>query len=166
MQIIKLLIPILISLATGFATFAHAASNVTKSNTTTGAQTYNAQKLQTIRQMYEQDIRNEGMDNPVVLQQYANTALQNAMQLEQTYFETAQMSCHVGYDVLWNSQDPDYQQDKQFAITDKGLVKVSLAQGGDVYYDLICDNKNCQVADVILTDQGKSLREHLLKACR
>lgn len=76
------------------------------------------------------------------------------------------MSCHVGYDVLWNSQDPDYQQDKQFAITDKGLVKVSLAQGDDVYYDLTCDNKNCQVADVILTDQGKSLREHLLKACR
>ncbi|MGP5793275.1 hypothetical protein ACTXP0_09585 [Psychrobacter celer] len=75
MQIIKPLILILISLATGFATFAHAASNVTKSNTTTGAQTYNAQKLQTIRQMYEQDIRNEGMDNPVVLQQYANTAL-------------------------------------------------------------------------------------------
>ena len=92
------------------------------------------------------------------------------MQLEQDYFAREQMSCHIGYDVLWSSQDPDYEQDKQFSVTTQGLVQVSLTQGNAVYYELSCksiDNEvACQVTDVILDEDGKSLREHLLKNCR
>lgn len=130
-------------------------------------QTHNKAKIATITQMYEQDVKNEGMDNPVVLQQFANAELQAAMQLEQDYFDKEQMSCHIGYDVLWNSQDPDYSQDKQFSITEQGLVQVSLQHGGNVYYDLTCnDSADCQVADVIMDDDGASLRKHLLETCR
>lgn len=128
------------------------------------SQTYAVMKIATIAKMYEQDVSNQGMDYPVVLQQYGSLELQAAMQLEQDYFAKEQMSCHIGYDVLWNSQDPDYEQDKQFAVTEQGLVKVSLAQGGDVYYKLACDNSNCQVADVILDDDS-SLKEYLIEAC-
>jgi len=134
------------------------------------AQTLTAMKIATITKMYQQDVDNEGMDNPTVWQQYANQNLQSAIELEQDYFDQTQMSCHVGYDVLWNSQDPDYKQDKQFSVTDKGLVQVSLAQGSDIFYKLSCDvddkNPDCQVADVILDETGRSLREHLLETCR
>ncbi|WP_296209835.1 hypothetical protein [Psychrobacter sp. UBA3480] len=125
-------------------------------------------KIATITKMYQQDIDDQGMSNPVVLQQYADADLQAAMQLEQAYFDKTQTSCNIDYDVLWNSQDPDYTQDKKFSITDQGLVQVSLAQGSDIYYELSCDDndKTCQVADVVLDQDGKTLRQHLLETCR
>lgn len=149
-----------------FGLFAMTAS----ANLTEPLQAALALKIDTIAKMYQQDISNQGQDYPVVLQQYGSSTLQAAMQLEQDYFDREQMSCHVGYDVLWNSQDPDYAQDKQFSVTTRGLVQVSLARGGDIYYELSCDsadtNATCQVADVILDEDGTSLREHLLKNCR
>ena len=155
----------LILLAMGVIIISNATADVTQS-----PQTHADMKIATIAKMYEQDISNQGMDNPVVLQQYANLDLQAAMKLEQDYFDREQMSCHVGYDVLWNSQDPDYEQEKQFSITDKGLVKVSLAQGSNVHYDLVCDgmddSMNCQVADVIMDKDEGSLKEYLLQTCR
>ena len=125
-------------------------------------------KIATITKMYQQDIDDQGMSHPVVLQQYADADLQAAMQLEQAYFDKTQTSCNIDYDVLWSSQDPDYTQDKKFSITAQGLVQVSLAQGSDVYYELSCDDndKNCQVADVVLDQNDKTLRKHLLETCR
>ena len=139
-------------------------------NSTEPLQTAFAMKIDTIGKMYQQDVNNQGQDYPVVLQQYASPELQAAMQLEQAYFDRDQISCHIGYDVLWNSQDPDYEQDKQFSVTTQGLVQVSLAQGDEVYYELSCDGDNnkaaCQVTDVILDEDGTSLREYLQKSCR
>lgn len=142
------------------------ATNSAIADIAESTQTYAAIKIATISNMYQQDVSNQGMDNPVVLQQYADPDLQAAMQIEQDYFDREQISCHVDYDVLWDSQDPDYTQDKQFSMTDQGLVQVSLAHGSNVYYELSCngtdDDANCRVADVILDEDGKSLRKHLL----
>ena len=127
-------------------------------------------KIATITKMYQQDIDDQGMSNPAVLQQYANADLQAAMQLAQNYFDKNQMSCNLDYDVLWDSQDPDYTQDKNFSMTEQGLVQVSLAQGSDIYYDLSCrsddERSDCQIADVILDQDGRTLRKHLLETCR
>ena len=146
------------------------ATNSAIADIAESTQTYAAIKIATISNMYQQDVSNQGMDNPVVLQQYADPDLQAAMQIEQDYFDREQISCHVDYDVLWDSQDPDYAQDKQFSMTDQGLVQVSLTHGSNVYYELSCngtgDNANCRVADVILDEDGKSLRKHLLETCR
>ncbi|MGP5132829.1 hypothetical protein ACTXKV_01170 [Psychrobacter cibarius] len=146
------------------------ATNSAIADIAESTQTYAAIKRATISNMYQQDVSNQGMDNPVVLQQYADPDLQAAMQIEQDYFDREQISCHVDYDVLWDSQDPDYAQDKQFSMTDQGLVQVSLAHGSNVYYELSCngtnDDANCRVADVILDEDGKSLRKHLLETCR
>lgn len=146
------------------------ATNSAIADIAESTQTYAAIKIATISNMYQQDVSNQGMDNPVVLQQYADPDLQAAMQIEQDYFDKEQISCHVDYDVLWDSQDPDYAQDKQFSMTDQGLVQVSLAHGSNVYYELSCngtdDDANCRVADVILDEDGKSLRKHLLETCR
>nr|WP_317199432.1 hypothetical protein [uncultured Psychrobacter sp.] len=129
-----------------------------------------ALKVDTIAKMYEQDAYNQGQEYPSTLQQYANPELQAAMQLEQEYFVKEQVSCHIGYDVLWSSQDPDYAQDKTFSMTTTGLVQVNLVQVDDVsnqvYYELVCDESVCQIADVILDSEGTSLREHLIKSCR
>ena len=146
------------------------ATNSAIADTAESAQTYAATKITTISEMYQRDVSNQGMDNPTVLQQYADPDLQAAMQIEQDYFDREQISCHVDYDVLWDSQDPDYTQDKQFSMTDQGLVQVSLAHGSNVYYELSCngtdDDADCRVADVILDEDGKSLRKHLLETCR
>ncbi len=146
------------------------ATNSAIADIAESTQTYAAIKIATISNMYQQDVSNQGMDTPVVLQQYADPDLQAAMQIEQDYFDREQISCHVDYDVLWDSQDPDYTQDKQFSMTDQGLVQVSLAHGSNVYYELSCngtdDDANCRVADVILDEDGKSLRKHLLETCR
>lgn len=147
-------------------TMGLVATSPVVADVTKPAQAIDAMKIATVTKMYQQDISNEGMDNPVVLQQYANQDLQSAMQLEQDYFDKHQMSCNVGYDVLWDAQDPDYSQDKKFSINDKGLVQVSLAQGSDIYYDLACEGDDCQVADVILNEDGKSLRQHFIETCR
>lgn len=154
----------IIMLIMGFSAMTASA------NLTEPLQKVFAMKVNTIAKMYQQDVNDKGQDYPVVLQQYGSQELQAAMQLEQDYFDKEQVSCHIGYDVLWSSQDPDYAQDKQFSVTTKGLVQVSLAQGDDVYYELSCDSIDneaaCQVADVILDEDGTSLREHLLKNCR
>lgn len=143
---------------------AIADSATTKSETPVLDRT--AQKITTITKMYQQDIDNEGEDSPVVLQQYASKDLQAAMQLEQDYFDKTQISCHIGYDVLWDSQDPDYAQDKEFSVTKQGLVQVNLAQGSTVDYDLACNDKECLVHDVIVDNKGTSLKAYLKEACQ
>ncbi|MGE6440024.1 hypothetical protein ACQKC9_00495 [Psychrobacter sp. NPDC078409] len=153
-------------LTIGLMTVGNAIADVSKVD-----QKQNAMadiKIATITKMYQQDIDDQGMSHPVVLQQYADADLQAAMQLEQEYFDKTQTSCNIDYDVLWNSQDPDYTQDKKFSITDQGLVQVSLAQGSDIYYELSCDDKDktCQVADVVLDQDGKTLQNHLFETCR
>ena len=152
-------------LTTGLMTIGNATADMTNISPKQAAM-----KIATITKMYQQDIRDEGMSNPAVLQQYANEDLQAAMQLEQDYFDKHQMSCNIDYDVLWDSQDPDYTQDKKISMTDKGLVQVSLAQGSDIYYKLTCDsadkNGECQIADVTLNEDGGTLSQHLLEACR
>lgn len=151
-------------------TMGLSATSLATADMTEPSQTYAAMKVATIEKMYQQDVSNQGMDYPVVLEQYGNQELQTAMKLERDYFDREEMSCHIGYDVLWDSQDPYYEQEKQFSMTHKGLVQVSLAQGSNVYYDLSCDgiddSVDCKVADVILDEDGTSLKEYLLKTCR
>ena len=156
-------------LTLGLTTNVAMADNVaTKQALSVAAQQADkkAQKIATIQKMYQQDIDNEGQDYPVVLQQYASRDLQAAMKLEQAYFDKEQMPCNVGYDVLWDSQDPDYTQDKKFSITKQGLVRVNLAQGSTVDYELACDDKECLVHDVIVDKNGTSLKKYLNEACQ
>lgn len=146
-------------------TMGLAATNNGTADMVEPAQKYSAMKVATIREMYHQDASNQGQDYPVTLEQYGSRELQAAMQLEKDYFKREQMSCHIGYDVLWDSQDSDYEQDTQFSMTEQGLVKVSLEYGSEVYYKLSCNYFNCQVTDVILDNEGNSLQEYLLEAC-
>lgn len=121
-------------------------------------------KLATITQMYKQDISNEGLGEPILMQ-YGSPELQAALKLEQQYFDKYEMVCGTGHDVLWESQDPNYEQDKQISVHSDGLVDVRLAQGKTVRYKMACDATTCMVADVIMAD-NKSLKDFLNKSCR
>lgn len=134
-------------------TMAHAATS-----------TDSAKKLATITKMYQQDISNEGLGKPVLMQ-YGNSELQAALKLEQQYFDKNEMICGTGHDVLWESQDPNYEQDKKISVHSDGLVNVTLAQGETVRYKMACDATKCMVADVIMAD-NKSLKDFLNKSCR
>lgn len=85
-------------LTIGLMTVGNATADVTKVDQKQA--TMAVMKVATITKMYQQDIDDQGMSNPVVLQQYADADLQAVMQID--------------YDVLWDSQDPDYTQDKSF----------------------------------------------------
>ena len=150
-------------------TIGLAATSMATADMAESSQTDKRIKMAIIAKIYQQDVDNQGDDYPVVLQQYGSQDLQAAMQLEQDYFDREQMSCNVDYDVLWSSQDPDYAQDKQFSMTEQGLVQVSLAQGSQVYYQVSCDGTDsktaCQIADVILED-NTSLKDYLNENCR
>ena len=125
-----------------------------------------AKKIAVIKKMYQQDVDNQEQEHPAVLQQYASKDLKAAMQLEQDYFDKTQMSCHIGHDVLWDSQDPDYTQDKKFSVTKQGLVQVDLAQGSTVDYEVTCDDNACLVNDVIVDNNDTSLKAYLKKECQ
>ncbi len=126
-------------------------------------------KIATISQMYQQDAESEGFGDIPILVEYGTPELQSAFALEQDYYEREQMSCNVGHDVLWDSQDPDYLQKREITMADNGLVKVSLAQGDDIYYELVCDNTNnkssCEVNDVMFANKI-SLKDYLFENCR
>ncbi|ALF58910.1 hypothetical protein [Psychrobacter urativorans] len=155
----------IVLLVLGLTTRVAIADNVATKQAVSVADSQ-TQKIATIKKMYQQDIDNEGQDYPVVLQQYASKDLQAAMQREQDYFKREQTSCNIGYDVLWDSQDPDYEQEKQFSVTEQGLVQVSLAQGSIVNYELACDDKECLVHDMIVDKNGTSLKKYLNEACQ
>lgn len=143
-----------------------AIADGTATNSKASEPDKDAQKVATIKKMYQQDVDNQGQDYPVVLQQYASKDLQSAMQLEQAYLDKEQLSCHIGYDVLWDSQDPDYTQDKKFSVTNQGLVQVNLSQGSTIDYELACDDKECRVHDVIVDKDRTSLKNYLNNECR
>lgn len=124
----------------------------------------NTAKVATIAKMYAQDIDNEGMGEPM-LAQYGDAQLRAALKLERDYFDKEQMICGTGHNILWDSQDPDYEQDKNISMTKNGLVTVSLAQGRDIQYQLTCNSSDCQISDVITSD-NKSLKDFLNKSCR
>ena len=124
---------------------------------------WNNIKIATITEMYAENASDQYAQMPT-LRKYADQDLQKAMRLEEDYFDKHEMICGTGHDVMWDSQDPDYAQDKQISINTEGLVQVNLAQGSEVYYKLTCDDDNCQVADVIMTD-NESLKDFLNSNC-
>ncbi|WP_227671421.1 hypothetical protein [Psychrobacter sp. 72-O-c] len=58
------------------------ATSTATANIAEPLQPNSAMKLATITKMYQQDVINQGMDDPVVLQQYGSQELQATMQLE------------------------------------------------------------------------------------
>lgn len=120
-----------------------------------------AAKLTAIKSLYQQDINDQGSQSSVLIK-FAAPDLKGALQREQDYFDKNQQICGVDYDVIWDSQDPEFVMPKISADNDR--IKATLGHGTDIYYQLDCQGDSCQITDVTLTGGG-SLKSTLNSSC-
>jgi hypothetical protein len=126
---------------------------------------YAAQDIQieTVKKMYQAGKKSEnGME---VIEKYADAGLKQAFKVQEKFGEI----CGYEADVMWQSQDPEYNRALTFTKIANNQVKVNLAKGkwhpaSSVTYKLSCNGNTCKVADVI--DTSGSLKQNILKECR
>lgn len=116
--------------------------------------------IQTVKEMYNLGKKSEeGMQ---VVELYSDTSLKQAFNLHARNGEV----CGFGQDVMWQSQDPQYNIPLQFSKVGQNKVKVSLGKGNKqraVTYILKCNGNDCKVSDVI--DSSGSLKKNILAEC-
>ncbi len=126
---------------------------------------YAAQDIQieTVKKMYQAGKKSEqGME---MIEKYADAGLKQAFKVQEKFGEM----CGFEHDVMWQSQDPEYNRALTFTKLANNQVKVNLAKGkwhsaSSVTYTLSCNGNTCKVADV--RDTSGSLKQNILKECR
>ena len=119
--------------------------------------------LQTVKQMYDLAKRYEkGME---VVSLFADESLTQAFN-RQSFDEGI---CGYDYDLLWQSQDPEYQRKINFTAVGFNQVRVDLGKGewhkaSSVGYKMNCQNGTCKVNDVI--DEFGSLKARIYAQCK
>ena len=103
----------------------------------------------------------EGMQ---VIELHSDASLKKAFNLHARNGEV----CGFGQDVMWQSQDPEFNVPLQFSKVGQNKVKVSLGKGkwnkqSSVTYILKCNGNDCKVSDVI--DSSGSLKKNILAEC-
>lgn len=119
--------------------------------------------IQTVKDIYNLSKRSQ--NSMQVLEFYSDTSLKDAFDLHTQNGEV----CGFDHDVLWESQDPEYNRSLKFMKLGKNQVKVSLGKGkwdraGTVILTLKCDGNDCKVSDV--RDSSGSLKNNILRECR
>lgn len=103
----------------------------------------------------------EGMQ---VIELHSDASLKKAFNLHARNGEV----CGFWQDVMWQSQDPEFNVPLQFSKVGQNKVKVSLGKGkwnkqSSVTYILKCNGNDCKVSDVI--DSSGSLKKNILAEC-
>ena len=119
-------------------------------------------KLTTIQEMYAISSAQE-LGSEVLLERYSSEALKQALALERKVAETG-MICGSGGDVMWQSQDTDFQEAVTFAIDAEDRVVVQLSDRDTLSYVLTCEQDTCLIEDIY--DFGGSVKEMLLTDCQ
>lgn len=118
--------------------------------------------IQTVKEMYKLGKKSEeGMQ---VIELHSDASLKKAFNLHARNGEV----CGFGQDVMWQSQDPEFNVPLQFSKVGQNKVKVSLGKGkwnkqSSVTYILKCNGNDCKVSDVI--DSSGSLKKNILAEC-
>lgn len=119
-------------------------------------------QVETIKALYQQaKAQQQGME---ILEKYADSSLAQAFKVKAQNGEV----CGTDHDVVWQSQDPEYDRKLTFTKLGNNRVKVNLAKGqwhepGSVVYQLKCKGNHCQVSDVI--EGRNSLKQDILDEC-
>lgn len=119
--------------------------------------------IQTVKDMY--NLGKKSQDGMQVIELYSDSSLKHAFNLHARNGEV----CGFGQDVMWQSQDPEYNKSLKFTKLGQNQVKVSLSKGkwdkaGTVVYTLKCNGNDCKVSDV--RDSDGSLKNNILRECR
>lgn len=130
-------------------------------NSQTWAKDVNQAKIKTIKAMYQQDIK--AQNGIATLTQFSGGGLQKALKKQQKFGERSGELCGFDYDILWQSQDPDYGINIQYATAPNGHIKVNLGHEGSVAYVLACEGQSCKITDVI---SGGSVVKMINQACK
>ena len=119
-------------------------------------------QVETIKALYQQaKAQQQGME---ILEKYADNSLAQAFKVKAQNGEV----CGTDHDVVWQSQDPEYDRKLTFTKLGNNRVKVNLAKGqwhepSSVVYQLKCKGNHCQVSDVI--EGRNSLKQDILDEC-
>ena len=70
--------------------------------------------------------------------------------------------CGLDYDVLWQSQDPNYKVKLNYSLTPNGQVKVKIGKES-VNYTVACTGNSCKITDVF---SDGSVTKMINKECR
>jgi hypothetical protein len=120
-------------------------------------------QVQTIQHMYEQGRQQQkGMD--LIIKQ-SELSLKKAFKLH----DQSDDVCGYDQDIMWQSQDPNFNRPFQITALGQNRVKVHFAKTAsdasqEVIYTLKCTNRICQISDV--HDQFGSLKENITQECR
>lgn len=110
--------------------------------------------------MYRDSIRS----NAHVLAKFSSKELRKILRQQDTFSQKRGMVCASDYDMLWQSQDPDYQEKLSYVIDSQGRVQVHIGARAKVTYPLVCHSGRCKIDDVI--DHQGSIRQRISKECR
>lgn len=119
--------------------------------------------VQTVKEMYDLGKRYEkGME---IIHLFADESLTQAFNHEAEYTDGI---CAYDHDLLWQSQDPEYNRKLTFTHLGNNSVKVNLGKGqwhqpSTVNFKMACKNGVCKVNDVI--EDGTSLKANIYKNC-
>lgn len=120
-------------------------------------------QVETIKALYQQaKAKQQGME---MLAKYADSSLAQAFKVKARQDDV----CGTDHDVVWQSQDPEYDRKLTFTKLGNNRVKVNLAKGqchepSSVVYQQKCKGNHCQVSDVI--ERKDSLKQDILDKCR
>ena len=109
------------------------------------ADTSNALKLNTVKAMYQHDAKVRAGNE--TLKRFAGPALKQALVRQDQYQIRMGEICGLDYDVLWQSQDPNYKAKLNYSLTPNGQVKVKIGKES-VSYAVACSGNSCKITDV------------------
>ena len=101
-----------------------------------------------------------------LIELYQDESLQKAFRFMQNY--EGEM-CGYDYDMMWQSNDPNFNRKLIFTKVGANEVKVDLGKAefykpSWVKYKLNCKGGVCKISDII--DNGGSLKQRIYKECR
>lgn len=119
--------------------------------------------IQTVKEMYKLGAKSQ--DGMTIIERYSDSSLKQAFNLHAKNGEV----CGFGQDVMWQSQDPNYNRPVNFSKISQNKVKAVLGQSRNqkadtVVYTLKCSGTNCKVSDV--QDSSGSLKNNILQDCK
>jgi len=150
------------SMADGRPTHNSVANNQVANNYSANTNSASNPKLTTIKAMYNASSEQE-LGSEVLLADYSSEALKQALALERQMAETG-MVCGSGGDIMWQSQDTDFQEPVTFAVDTEDRVVVQLSDRDTLSYVLTCVEERCLIEDIY--DFGGSVKEMLLADCQ
>jgi len=122
----------------------------------------NSPKLTTIQSLYALSTEKQ-LGSEVLLERYSSESFKQALALERQVAETG-MVCGSGGDIMWQSQDTDFQEPVIFALDAEDRVVVQLSDRDTLSYVLTCEEDRCLIEDI--HDFGGSVKEMLLTDCQ